>query len=131
MEIKSGDLMYYFNIELDETGLVKTIVKTYPIIATKEKFEDNQIMVIDNLNYTTLQTKDEKYSTHTIFNKVRCYEMNYHSRGLKDSVTGYLYTTNSNKKVAITKIKKAMEKYLKDKYGKYGNFIELLNKIEA
>lgn len=135
MLVKVGDVINKYEIELNIDGQVKKEKRNYPVVACKEykdysKKKDGQYIVIDTVDYTVLQTIDKEYSSNSTLEKAHVWEMKWSSRILKDYVHATIYTTEANEKKVYKKLKKEIEKYLQKNYGRYGNYIELLNKIE-
>lgn len=130
MKVNKGDKIFKFSIELKGNGIIQKDLKAYEVLGSKESDLYEELIVLDDDSYTTLQTKEEKYRMHSLYGKAICYEMKWNCSSLIDYITGQLYTNNPNEKVAYKSIKKAMNKFINDKYGKYGNYINLLEKIE-
>lgn len=129
ISINNGDKIFHFSVELSVDGTVKRDVKEYKVIATKDNESYGKLIVIENYAYKILQTKNEKYSLYGIFKKVNCHECDLNLSFRLAYISGGIYTNNPNEDVAYKAIKKAMIKYVNDKYGKYGNYINLLDKI--
>lgn len=118
-----GTDVYCFEIKLDfKKDTVTTQDKGFKIIGTNE-----ECFVINDQRFTTLSYKISKYSIYTDFRKVSVHHFNCLS--YYDEVTGTLYTHNPSKKIAFKAIKKSMEKFLYDKYGKYCQGVSLLKSI--
>jgi hypothetical protein len=82
--------------------------------------------VIDDDKFTTLQFKDEKYTTYTPFEKAKVYKFN--CRPYWDDLRGYMYTVKS-RPTAHKAIKKALSEYMHEEYGRYCKGIDLLEKL--
>jgi hypothetical protein len=133
--LEAGDKIRRYEIELFINGDVKKNKNELLIVACRDykcgKKASQYMVVEEGVSYTIIQTMDEKYATYSILSRVKVWEMQYHSKSLNDFVHAYVYTSQSNDKKIYTKLKSEMEKYLKDKYGRYGNYIGLLKKIEV
>jgi hypothetical protein len=132
-----GDSIRIYSIELNVDGKVEKKVIEYPVVACKEYNDysknakrQGQYVVLDTNNYKVLQTLDEEYATNSILEKAHVWEMKWSSRTFKDYVNASIYTTEIDEKKAYKKLKKEIEKYLKKEYGRYGNYLDLLSKIE-
>ncbi|NFG37511.1 hypothetical protein [Clostridium botulinum] len=133
--IKVGDTLRMYSIELNIDGDVKKEKEEYPVVAAKEytdysKKKKGQYIVLDDDSYAILQTIDQKYSIHSILNKVNVYERKWCIRSLKDYISANVTTSETDDKKVYKKLKKEIEKYLQSNYGRYGNYIDLLNNIE-
>jgi hypothetical protein len=129
MVVNKGDLIHYFNIKIYESGKVKKENKSYSVVACKENESYGELIVIDSYAYTIIQTKKEKYTSNQILNESSCYEMRI---GIKydNYINGYLYTTNPSQKIATKRIKKELEKFINEKYGRYSNYKIKLDEIQ-
>ncbi|MGN2336836.1 hypothetical protein ACTFIN_01750 [Clostridium cagae] len=135
--IKIGDTLRMYSIELNIDGDVKKEKEEYPVVAAKEyttykrnKRLTGQYIVISDDSYAVLQTIDQEYSIHSILNKVNVYERKWNTKSFKDYISANVTTNETDDKKVYKKLKKEIEKYLQSNYGRYGNYIDLLNNIE-
>ena len=135
MQINVGDKINYYILELNIDGNVKKKNEGYPVVAVKKCEEysnkkEGQYIVIETCSYKIIQTIYEKYSSHTTLEKASVYEQKWHTDVLKDYIQASIYTAETDDKKVYKKLKKEIEKYLNKNYGRYGNYIDLLDKIE-
>lgn len=119
-----GDKVYYFEIRLDfMKDAVTTKEKEFTVIGTNEiKF------VMNDVSFTRIQYKDEKYAIDTPFKATRISRWN--TKPYWDEVKGYIYTDNESKLIAHKAIRKELEKYLYENFGRYCIGIDLLKKFD-
>lgn len=116
--------VYSFSIKIDfKDNKVSTEEKTYEVVGTNEEY-----FVINDHYFTTLCYKPSEYNTRENFRKVHVHHFN--CLQYWDYVEGQIYTHNSSKKIAQKAIKKALEKFLYDKYGRYCLGIDLLDTLK-
>ncbi len=111
------DKLKYIRIELEKGLDVKNkTIENYSILDKNDKY-----LVINDLRYTTIRLKKDKYSDHeTILNEVNVVDWSTGSlSGLGYFLVIYLYTTSSLK-VAENRINKEINKFLQGKCGQYG-----------
>lgn len=121
-----GDKVYYYRIELDVNGKVKKEKEENKTLGINDKY-----LCLDDRIFTTLQLESNKsYNIYSVFDIPKVYENKWNCRSLTDNINGYLYTAEADETKAYKRIKKEIERYLKKEYGKYGNYIQLLDKIE-
>jgi hypothetical protein len=121
--MERGDTIYYFEIKLDflknqafQSESVHTVLGV-----------NEQRFVIDDSLFTRVQFKDEQRPMYGILKKAQVSK--FHLKPYWDELKGYMYTTNSSKKVAHNAIKKALESFLYENYGRYCGGIKLLETI--
>ena len=131
MEVNKGDKVFYFAIKLNEDGTIEKIKEEYEVLASKENNLYKELIVLDDDRFTILQTKEDRYRMNELYGKPCCREMKWSISTMIDYIEGSLYTNDSNEKAAYRNIKKIMNKFINEKYGKYGNYINLLEKIEV
>ena len=118
--IKVGDIINRVEIEIKVTGKTKVRIEKYNVVvATEEKF------VIDDRNFTTFdQLYQGKYSSCSDINRPHSHECNWQCRTLEDSVYCRDYS-KSSPRVLFNRVKKALQKFIEEKHGRYG----LLNRV--
>lgn len=117
--------VYYFEIMLDfKTNKVETKKESYSVIGTNDDY-----FAINDRHFSTLQYKPKKYGLATNFRKVET----HHSKmdPYWDYIQGHIYTHNSSENIAQRAIKKAVEKFLYEKFGRYCKGIDLLNSLKV
>jgi hypothetical protein len=118
-----GDTVYYFEIKLD---FLKNQAFQSESIHLVIGVNDTRF-VMDDEQFTRVQFKDELHCTNTPFKKARVSK--FYLKPYWDEIRGYIYTSNSCKKVAHNAIKKALESFLHENYGRYCGGIKLLETI--
>lgn len=122
--MKIGDNIYCYRITLD---FIKNVAS--------KSIEENQILginerilVINDRQFTRLDLGKERFNMNGIINKTGA----YHSKigTLSDEIHAYMYTTESNSKKAYVKIKKELEKFIYEKFGRYTGATDILNTLE-
>jgi hypothetical protein len=121
--MKPKDKIYHFEINFD---FIKNSVEQkkteYTVIGANDTY-----ISINNFNFTSLKHK-KIYRGDTIdFNETSVYQSHFSSSW--DYIRGALYTASPNDKIAYRRIKKALEKFIYEKHGRYCNAIGLLDKI--
>lgn len=121
---KVGDNIYNYEIEID-------FLKNRVVANTNQckllGINDNYI-VLDDSKFTVLDIKKAEFNTHNVFNKTKCYHFKIGS--FEDKIVSNISTINNNKKAVFNSMKKAIEKYINKKFGKYCGGIELLNTLK-
>lgn len=122
--LNKGEAIYHYEIKLDFIkNKAETKEETYSVLDSNIKR-----LVINDEKFTRLQYENNKnYNMDTPFNVPQAYKVE--CRPSFDYVYGYIYTTSDNKKKCFADVKKKIEEYLYDKYGRYCNGIELLKDI--
>jgi hypothetical protein len=122
--VKVKDKVYFFEIKLDfKNDSVEQTKKEYEVIGINESY-----MCINDHCFNSLKIKKSYRSDKEDFNVVRIHEMNFSSYW--DYIRGYLYTASPSEKIAYRRIKKALEKFIYEKHGRYCNAISFLDKIQ-
>jgi hypothetical protein len=119
-----GDAVYYFQIKLD---FLKDTVFTEEAKFTAIGVNEQKFVINDN-SFTRVQHKDEKFFIDTPFKVAKVSRWN--TKPYWDELRGYIYTDNKSRAIAHRAIKKALEEYLYENYGRYCKGIELLKGIE-
>ena len=72
--------------------------------------------------------RKENYNLNGIINKVSV----YHSKlgSWSDEIHSYVYTDESNSKKVYAKLKKGLEKFIYEKFGRYAGATNILNTLE-
>jgi hypothetical protein len=125
LRMNAGDTIYYFKIIVDFLkNEARTEIEEYKILGINDKH-----LVLDDYSFTCLDLKKESCNIHAVLNTPSSYHfklLEYH-----DEIQTSLYTLGKNRKRAFSKIKKATEKYIYEKFGRYCNGIEILNDLEV
>jgi len=125
IDMKPKDIIYYYEIKINfDKDKIEQKQQNHRILGAND-FK----IVIDDREFTTIQLKKLYRSDHaTLFNEVRVYESKF--EGYWDYIESHLYSATSSKKIAFRRIKKALEKFIYQKHGRYCNAITLLNQVE-
>jgi hypothetical protein len=122
--LKPKDNIYYFEIKMDFTkDKVEQTKREHKVIGANDRY-----ICIDDSLFTSLQTKQYYRGDKVDFNEIKIYES--HSSCLGDYIRAYLYTASPSEKIAYRRIKKALEKFIYEKHGRYCNAISFLDKIQ-
>lgn len=121
--MKPKDKLYRFEIKFDFIkNSVEQEKKEYVVIGANDTY-----VCINDFHFTSLQTK-KKYRGDTVdFNEVSVYQSHFSYSW--DYIQGSLYTASPSEKIAYRRIKKALEKFIYEKHGRYCNAISFLDKI--
>ena len=132
MQTKVKDTVNEYSIELFEDGKVEKNKEIHEIIAIKEHEKRGKVFAIsdDYQGIEVLQSVYEKNGLNTTIDKAIIWERKWNFKGSVNSIYVCIYITQKDDKKVYSKLKKEIEKYLTKKYGRYGNYIDLLNKIE-
>jgi hypothetical protein len=119
-----GDKVYKFDIVLDFLkNEVSQERKEHSIIGIND-----ERLVINDRQFTTLELKKTRYNDHkTIIRKV--YVWHSHYGNYWDSVKAVFYTTNNSEKIAKKTMKKQIEKFMYEKFGKYAMQTSMIDRI--
>jgi len=100
---------------------------------TKEEYTvigaNNHYLCIDDSCFTSLKIKGYYRGDKEEFNTVITYHSNWETSW--DYIRANLYTATSSEKIAYKRMKKALEKFIYEKYGRYCNAISFLDKIRV
>jgi glycogen synthase len=127
--INKGDKIYYYNINIRETGEVKYKKNEYEVIAAKDESMFGRIMVIDDYTYSRIQTKKEKHAIHSILNSIKCHEWKWATT--PDELNCRVYSTCSDENKMKAKIQKEIQKYSENKGYKYKTYIEKSRELKG
>lgn len=122
--MKVNDKVYRYEIKLnfkdDSVEQEKTENK---IIGINENY-----LCVDSFMFMTIKYKAVyKGDNDTLFNEVNI--VDYTDNNYLNYLYGYVYTTVTDEKLAYAVIKKALEKHINKKLGKYSKVAILLDKI--
>jgi hypothetical protein len=121
--MKVKDKVYYFSIKLDFLkNCVDQYKKDYTVIGANSEY-----VCIDTDDFKSLKTKGIYRGDKADFNEVFTWESHWSNSW--DYISGTLYTASPSEKIAYRRIKKALEKYIYEKHGRYCNAIDFLDKI--
>jgi hypothetical protein len=119
-----GDKIYKFEITLD---FLKSEVNQNRTENSVIGINDERLVMNDK-QFTTLELKKTRYNDHqTIIRKVCVWHSHYGTYW--DKVDAVFYTTNNSEKIAKKTMKKQIEKFMFEKFGKYAmqtSMIELI-----
>jgi len=123
--MKAKDKVYYYEIKID-----------FHKYKLEQKCEEYTVLGVNDLNlvindreFTAIKRKKRyRGDKETLFNETVVYDSKF---GMYwDEIVAYLYTSTTSKKIAYRRLKKALEKFIYDKHGRYCNAIAFLDKIE-
>lgn len=123
--MKVKDKVYRYEIKFDfKSNTVVQKQEEYTVIGVNQDY-----LCIDDRRFTAIKHKKSyRGDTDTLFNEVGICD--WTDRSYLDYLFGYLYTSTTSKKIAYKRIKKALEKHIYNKHGRYCNAISFLEKIE-
>jgi hypothetical protein len=122
--LKVKDKVYHYKIKMDFIkNSVEQEKKEYTVIGA-----NNHYLCIDDSCFTSLKIKGYYRGDEEEFNIVSTFHSNYGSSC--DYIQADLYTATSSEKIAYKRMKKALEKFIYEKYGRYCNAIDFLDKIQ-
>lgn len=122
--MKVKDSVYYYEIKMDFNKNEVTQKREEHKVIGVNKYN----LVIDDLNFTSIRHTKMYRSDEKLFNSVLVFD--HHFEPYWDYIQGYVYTSSSNFKVVYKRIKKAIEKFIYKKHGRYCNTINLLDQIQ-
>lgn len=122
--LKVKDKVYYYTIKLDFDGnKVEQKREENTALGVNENY-----LVIDDWQFHSIKHKKIYSFDHDkLFNQVGVFGS---QSKYSDYIYGYLYTSTSNSKIAYKRIKKALEKFIYQKHGRYCNAISFLDQIK-
>jgi N-acetylneuraminic acid mutarotase len=122
--MKIGDKIYEFEIILDfKKNEVRQKKEEHSIIGINK-----DRLVMNDEQFTTLELKKTRYNDHqTIIRTVGVYHSNFSI--YYDEVKAYFHTTNPSEKIAKKIMKKKIESFMWEKFGRYTAQTHLLDKI--
>ena len=127
--LNKGDNIYYYHINIKESGKVTYKEDSYEIIAAKDSKVYDRIIIIDDEFYTRLQTKKEKHTPNCIINVIRCYEWEW--THMEDELNCTVYSTCSDVNKMRSKMYKEIQKYSEKKNKKYKTYITKSNELKG
>jgi hypothetical protein len=125
--MKVKDIVYEYSIKLDFVGRkVEQEQKKYSVIGY-----NMSKLCIDDYNFTSIKhTKSYRGDKDALFNDVSVYDTSGWAISSCDYIKATLYTQTSNEKIAYRRMKKALEKFIYAKHGRYCNAISFLDQIK-
>jgi hypothetical protein len=120
--LEIGQEVYMYKIKLDfKDDTVSKVNEKNKIIGLNKS-----MFCLDDYNFTKVDLNKESYNINPLLDRPNC----YHFKGtFYDEITGTLFTTKKDDKKQYLKVKKALGKYIQDKFGKYSGS-NLLDKLE-
>jgi len=116
--------IYMFEIKID--FLKDEVTKKqeeYKVLDTNE-----DCFVINDLRFTTFQYKNETYKIYCVLKKTAVSQ--FLVKPYYDYIHGILYTDNKSAAIAYRNIKKDMETWMYEKWGRYCKGIDLLKQLD-
>jgi hypothetical protein len=125
MQLK--DTVYEYSIKLDfKKDTVEQKQQKHKVIG----YNDSKLCV-DDYNFTSIKhTKAYRGDSEVLFNEITVFDTSGWSISSCDYIKANLYTQTSNEKIAYKRMKKALEKFIYKKHGRYCNAITFLDKIK-
>lgn len=122
--MKPKDKVFYYSIKIDfSKQKLEQEQKQYTVLGV-----NSTKLVIDDEAFTSLKHKKSyRGDDRELFNQVETCSSNF--MPYWDYIQADLYTASSSKKIAYKRLKKALEKYIYEKHGRYCNAISYLDKI--
>jgi hypothetical protein len=124
--MKVKDRVYYYTIKLDfmKDKVIQGVEESKVLGVNSSK------LVLDDSDFTVIKYKKlYRSDNEKLFNEVGVFDSHFST--FTDYIFGYLHTSSSSKKIAYKRIKKALEKFIYEKHGRYCNAITMLDKIET
>lgn len=120
--------IYKYDIVLKDDGTVAKEKEVFTVVAVGDsRFNGIETVIRNAHGFRILQDKEDKHTIHTVLNVPKVFKMEWIHQ--PNELRGYLYTYNSNDKVGYRRVKKALEKFIKAKYGKYTMFSNGLEEL--
>lgn len=122
--MKVKDAVYQYIINLDfKANTVKQSQNSHIVIGYNKTN-----LAIDDLNFSTIRhTKMYQGDTTKLFNEVEIFDFTFAGC---DEIRATLNTQTSSPKIAYKRMKKALEKFIYAKHGRYCNAITFLDQIK-
>jgi len=119
-----NDTVHFYTIKLDfKDNKVEQQATEQKVIGINDTY-----LAIDDLRFTSIKhTKLYDTDKDTLFNDVSVSVL--HFANWCDEIRAVLYTSECNPKKAYKKIRKALEKFIYTKHGRYCTGISLLEQI--
>lgn len=122
--LSQGDTIYYFEIKIDFLkDKVVAEESMHSVLGTND-----DLFVINDRSFTRLQYKNEKFNIYEPFKAAKVSK--WCTKPYWDEIRGRIYTDNKSKTIAHKAIKKALEDYLYENYGRYCKGIDLLEALK-
>jgi len=123
--MKVKDTVYEYTIKFD---FLKDRVEQkrceHKVIGVNE-----ERLCIGDRRFTSIKTKRSyRGDNDKLFNEVVVFDSHY--SGCWDYIQATLYSATSSKKIAYKRMKRALEKFIWEKHGRYCNAATFLNQIE-
>ena len=126
--MKVKDKVFRYTIKLDfSNDKVEKNRKEYEIIG----YNDTNLAINDSSFSTIRHTKMYRSDNTVLFNAISVYDTSGWAISSYDYIQADLYTQSSSEKIAYKRIKKALEKFIYKKHGRYCNAISFLDRIEV
>lgn len=123
--MKVKDTVYKYEIKLDfKTNKVTQEQNQYKVLGVNSLY-----LVIDNFSFTKMKHKKQYRGDKDEFNQVSIIDTSNWGCG-SDYIHADLITSTDSAKIAYRRIKKALEKYIYKKHGRYCNAISFLDQIK-
>lgn len=123
--MKVKDKVYHFCIRFDFIkDKVEQTKKEYTVIGVNDRY-----LCIDDSRFQSIKhTKLYRGDNDKLFNEVLTFQYNFSN--WSDYIEADLYTSSPSEKIAYRRMKKALEKFIYEKHGRYCNAISFLNQIK-
>jgi hypothetical protein len=124
-EMKVKDKVYHFCINLDfKENKVEQTKKEYTVIGVNDSY-----LCINDYHFNAIKRKKAyRGDNDGLFNEVSVYQSHFSTYW--DYIKADLYTSSPSEKIAYRRMKKALEKFIYEKHGRYCNAISFLDKIQ-
>ncbi len=124
--MKVKDTVYEYSIKLDfYKDTVEQKQAEYKVIGV-----NNERLCIGDRTFTTIKRKKQyRGDNDELFGEVSVFDSQY--KNYWDYIRATLYSASPSKKIAYKRMKKALEKFINTKHGRYCNAMIILNRIEV
>lgn len=121
--LEIGQEIYKYKITLDfKKNEVSRDIGSNKIIGLNQ-----HKLCLDDYSFTRVDLKKESYNSNYVLENATCHHCklsNYY-----DEITGTIYSSKKDEKKQYLKIKKALEKFIQEKFGRYAG-TDLLDKLD-